>query len=48
MNKVIYICHKDAEGVKQHSQPKWEALNGDYAVDVYDDARCEHFLHTLL
>jgi hypothetical protein len=41
--KVIYICYKDLDTLKEYSG-KWKSLNPDWEIQLYDDNLCESFL----
>ena len=41
--KVIYMCHKQMNELKTHSE-NWKKLNPEYEIRLYDDAMCEEFL----
>lgn len=41
--KVIHMCHKQMDKLKQYSQ-NWLRLNPEYELRLYDDKMCEDFL----
>lgn len=41
--KIIYMCHKNLDKIKIHSQ-KWKKLNPEYKIKLYDDDKCRKFL----
>lgn len=41
--KVIYMCHKKIDQIKEYSQ-NWKKLNPDYEIKLYDDDLCKQFL----
>jgi hypothetical protein len=41
--KKIYICHKNLECLKM-THSKWEKLNPNYEIHLFDNSMCEQFL----